>query len=113
MYHIPDSLEPFKITNQIFLIVKEKEFAIDRIKLAKNGTVTTNCSILLLIPFLDSDGVIRVDGRLTYAKLPYSQNHPILLPAKHELTTLIIEHYHKRQLHPGLQRSIAEVRCRY
>lgn len=35
---------------------------------------------------------------------------PIVLPAKHGTTTLIIEDYHKQQLHTGVQEMIAGIR---
>lgn len=51
--------------------------------------------------FLDSDGVLRVGGRLDYSNLPYAAKHPIILPRNSRLTTLIIEYYHKKHLHVG------------
>lgn len=56
-----------------------------------------------LSPFCGEDGVLRVGGRLTHSGLRYDQKHPALLPRKHRLTELIIEHIHKENLHPGLQ----------
>lgn len=54
--------------------------------------------------FLDADGFLRVGGRLKNAPdLPFSVKHPLLLPSSHRLTTLIIEHTHKKYLHPGLK----------
>ena len=43
-----------------------------------------------LNPFLDEHEFIRVGGRLKKSKLIYSQKHPLLLPAKHPITDVII-----------------------
>lgn len=59
--------------------------------------------LLTLHPFLDDDGIIRVGGRLCNASIEYSQKHPIILPNKHHLTTLIIRDTHYRNLHAGAQ----------
>lgn len=63
---------------------------------------TQLCSPALrkLAPFLDSQGVLRVGGRLTHAAMPYEAKHPALLPGKHRLTELIIERAHRVQLYP-------------
>lgn len=56
-----------------------------------------------LSPFLDTQGVLRVGGRLKQSALSYDAKHQILLPSDHRLTQLIIEQMHKRYLHPGVQ----------
>lgn len=61
------------------------------------------CSSALrkLVPFLDSQGILRVGGRLSHSAIVYEAKHPALLSSKHRLTKLIIEYTHKRNLHPG------------
>lgn len=56
-----------------------------------------------LSPFLNEMGVLRVGGRLAHSKLSFQQKHPILLPRSHRLTFLIIEEFHCKYFHPGLQ----------
>lgn len=46
--------------------------------------------------FLDDNNILRVGGRLTHANLSFSQEHPILLPGKHRLTELLIDHFHQK-----------------
>ncbi|XP_074028529.1 uncharacterized protein [Leptinotarsa decemlineata] len=53
--------------------------------------------------FLDTNGLLRVGGRLTHSKLTYDKRHPLLLPSKHRLTDLIIESVHCQYFHPGFQ----------
>ena len=47
-------------------------------------------------PFLDETGIIRVGGRLKWAKIPYEWKHRTILPAKHHITTLIVRKYHNQ-----------------
>lgn len=63
--------------------------------------------------FLDSTGLIRVGGRLRNAQIDYDTKHPILLPAAARITTLILEHEHRRLLHCGPEALLASVRQRY
>lgn len=56
-----------------------------------------------LSPLLDSDGVLRVGGRLKNAPLSYEAIHPALLPKQHHCVDLIVDFYHKIHLHAGPQ----------
>ena len=63
--------------------------------------------------FLDPSGVWRCGGRISYAELPYSAKHPILLPKDHHLTSLIVLRAHKRVLHDGVKETLTEIRSKY
>ena len=54
-----------------------------------------------LNPFLDSDGLLRVGGRLSKSKMDFDSRHPVILHGKHRLTNLLIEREHKRLCHAG------------
>ena len=47
------------------------------------------------------DGILGVGGRLENAPMDQDARHPIILPNKHHLTTLIIERYHRDLGHSG------------
>ncbi|XP_018374629.1 PREDICTED: uncharacterized protein LOC108768626 [Trachymyrmex cornetzi] len=66
-----------------------------------------------LHPFLDGQGLLRVGGRLRHAPLSFAQKHPILLPANHVLTNMLIEREHRRLLHAGPQALLAAIRQKY
>ncbi|VEN55472.1 unnamed protein product [Callosobruchus maculatus] len=70
-------------------------------------------AIQKLAPFIDSQGVLRVGGRLRQSSLSYDRKHPILLPRKHRLTYLIIQSVHNRSCHPGPQTLHYLLRQRY
>ncbi|XP_076247806.1 uncharacterized protein LOC143187478 [Calliopsis andreniformis] len=81
--------------------------------LRKDHMVPKQSSLLSLSPFLDNSGLIRVGGRLNNASIAYSKKHPIVLPAKHVLTDLIIKNEHIRLLHAGCQHVVASLRERF
>ncbi|XP_058806332.1 uncharacterized protein LOC131672852 [Phymastichus coffea] len=64
-------------------------------------------------PFLDSDGLIRVGGRLKHSDLTFNQRHSILLPQSHHISDLIIRDAHRRTLHGGIQMSLYAIRERF
>ncbi|XP_011705642.1 PREDICTED: uncharacterized protein LOC105460851 [Wasmannia auropunctata] len=77
-------------------------FAQERRCLKTKQDLPRKSPIKSLRPFLDEKGLIRVGGRLRYAELTGDQKHPLILPAKHYLTHLIMreEHYHMRHCPP-------------
>ncbi|GFV89526.1 uncharacterized protein TNCV_4153411 [Trichonephila clavipes] len=52
-------------------------------------------------------------GRLKHSTLSEFQKYQIMLPKAHHLTDLIIEHYHKKSLHSGLQTTLYLIRQFY
>ncbi|GFW47008.1 integrase catalytic domain-containing protein [Trichonephila clavipes] len=59
--------------------------------------------ILEFNPFLDSDELIRVGGRLQKSKFSYLQKHPIILPAKHYFVNLMVRDSHEKFDFSGVQ----------
>ena len=45
-----------------------------------------------LKPFLDSDGVLHIRGRLSKTKMNFKQKHQIILPRRHYYTQLLVNH---------------------
>ena len=62
--------------------------------------------------FLDED-VIKCKGRLNNAPLPVNTRNPILLPAKHEFTHLLIKQSHECVKHSGIRDTLTTLRERY
>jgi len=69
-----------------------------------------NISLQKLSPFQSEDGTLRVGGRLNKADLHFQTKHPIILPANHHITDLIILHCHAMTGHAGIERTLAETR---
>ena len=70
-------------------------------KALHSGKVLPNSSkILHLLPFLDSEGVIRARGRVTDQRyLPTFNNTPPILDGRYYVTRLFIQHYHSEAGH--------------
>ena len=51
--------------------------------------------------FLDENGVLRVGGRLKHANLTAAAKHPVILPKRGHVTSLIISHCHDSVEHQG------------
>ena len=62
--------------------------------------------------FLDK-GLIKCKGRLNNAPLPVNSRNPILLPAKHEFTCLLIKQSHESVKHNGIRDTLTTLRERY
>ncbi|KAJ8927556.1 hypothetical protein NQ314_019961 [Rhamnusium bicolor] len=105
-----------EIDKAIKCLVKlcQKESYNDEIQLLQSSQgLKPKHKLLNLAPFVDSDGLLRVGGRLKHSQLPFSAKHPLLLSGKHILSKLIFEDAHKALLHAGPQLLLATVRQTY
>lgn len=76
--------------------------------------VPADSKLLTLAPELDTQGLIRVGGRLRRATgLAEDVKHPIVLGTRHRVSELIIQKYDKAVCHAGAERVFAEIRRRY
>ncbi|XP_062704459.1 uncharacterized protein LOC134286801 [Aedes albopictus] len=67
-----------------------------------------------LSPFLDENGVMRVDSRIgAVPYVTYDFKFPVILPRHHHLTELIIDWYHRRYLHANHATVLNEARQRF
>ncbi|GFX68218.1 integrase catalytic domain-containing protein [Trichonephila clavipes] len=101
------------VTKVLVKQVQLNEF-LTEIKCLKNGQpIPKGSKISSLNVFLDEDEILRVGGRLKHSTLSEFQKHQMMLPKAHHLTDLIIEHYHKKSLHSGLQTTLYLIRQFY
>ena len=56
------------------------------------------------------NGLLRVGGHLERSSLSFDMKHPIILPQRHHITTLIIRHYHRLEGHMGSRQVLATIR---
>ncbi|XP_046548628.1 uncharacterized protein LOC124258605 [Haliotis rubra] len=63
-----------------------------------------------LDPYIDSDGVLRVGGRIKNSNLSFSFKHPVILPRKHHVTDMIVRHFHEKLGHQGRGMTVNEIR---
>ncbi|GFT58775.1 integrase catalytic domain-containing protein [Trichonephila clavipes] len=84
---------------KLIRMVQEQVFLAEIKSLQNKGVVSPNSKLRNLNPFIDSDGLLRVGGRLSNSDLPYVNKHPAILPGNHNLTVQIIVHFHRKNLH--------------
>lgn len=75
--------------------------------------MSNNSKILKLNPFFDSEGCLRVGGRLKHSDLSLNMKHPLILPQKHTLTNILIEEAHILTMHGGARLTLAYLGQRY
>jgi len=66
-----------------------------------------------LTAYLSEEGLIRVGGRLQHAELNAEQKNPLVLPAKHHVTSIILRERHERLLHCPPEQLLHDVRQRF
>ncbi|GFW82125.1 integrase catalytic domain-containing protein [Trichonephila clavipes] len=122
-WHGPQFLEKGKLSSEETSLssVKECEYS----KEPKTGSssdiitssvcVSTNCvsSILSTLLRKNSDGLLRVGGRLSNLDLPYVNKHPAILPGNHSSTVQIIVHFQRKNLHTGASSLLHYVREKF
>lgn len=76
----------------------------------RKKSVRKTSSLYRLDPFLDTNDVLRVGGRLQKGEFTSYVKHPIILPRKSHVTRLIIRHFHERSRHQGRSITTNEIR---
>jgi len=96
------SVESFRKAEIFVIKAVQKETYKEEIRLLEAKMhLPKSSSIMALNPYLDEDGVLRVGGRLQQSSLGSYQKHPIILPGKSHISTLIVRHYHQSVRHQG------------
>ena len=111
---LKDFLSASEIKNSEEVIIKlvQRESLNEEYTLLLNNEEIKNGRLKVFSPFLHENGIIRVAGRLKWAKIPYEWKHQIILPAKHHITTLIVRKYHN-QGHLGPECILLNIRRIY
>ncbi len=80
----------------------QQEIFQEELKSLYNGEkISSQSSIKSLNPILDEQGLIRVGGCLSNADMTNDEKHPLIIPANHHISTLLIKHYHEKVVHQG------------
>ncbi|XP_045769764.1 uncharacterized protein LOC123870481 [Maniola jurtina] len=80
-------------------LVQRDSFGAEIEKVRKGQTLKGH--LRRLNPFIDSDGLLRVGGRLQHSDLPYEARHPLLLPKSGHFIDLLISDSHLKNSHVG------------
>jgi len=100
---------------QVIKEMQRKAFKGEYQSLVNHKQLPTSSKLLGLCPKLDSEGVMRSDGRLTYAEfLPYDVRYPIILPRKNWVTKLIVKYHHELGNHSaGTNQTLSSLSTRF
>ncbi|XP_037505906.1 uncharacterized protein LOC119382270 [Rhipicephalus sanguineus] len=93
--------------------VQNQEFHAEVNCLTRGRTLEPMSCIANLRPFIDADVILRVGGRLSLLKSPLTVKHPILLPAKHHYSALVVIRAHQQVLHNGARETFTQLREHY
>lgn len=101
-----------EVENRLIRLVQAASF--EEIHALENKKPISNKSpIRNLDPFIDKNGILRVGGRLHQSSLTENEKHPIILPAKHHFTTILIRQTHESEKHGGLAITLQKLRQRF
>ncbi|KAI5747455.1 hypothetical protein M8J77_014784 [Diaphorina citri] len=95
----------------VIKVLQNSFFSDDIEKIKKN--LICSPSLRKLCPFLDGNGILRVGGRISNSNLSYSQQHPVLLPAKQHTVALIADYLHIKNFHTGPHLLLTLLRQKY
>ena len=100
-------------TYVIVKVVQTDAFSEEISSIQTKGEVKRTSNIADLRPTFD-DGILRVGGRLQHAlELSLDEKHPMILPKKHHLSKLIVQHYHETTAHSGREQTLCELRRQF
>lgn len=102
-----------KATIRLVNSIQKAEFPQEINCLTKGQALPNSSKLTSLNVFMDSEGLLRVGGRLQHAQVHYNKKHPLIIPPRHPFTELVIRHEHLRLLHAGSQAILAAVRNRF
>ncbi|XP_066602492.1 uncharacterized protein [Prorops nasuta] len=96
----------------IVQVVQRTHFADELSALNHGSRIPSRSKLLSLYPVTDSQGILRIGGRLRNAEISEQMKHPIILPDCH-LTAILIRQTHLDTLHGGLQLTLSTLRQKF
>ena len=94
-------------------LAQRQSFAPEIEALKNDESLHKSSHLFSLHPFLDLSGLLRVGGRGRNAQMSFSLIHPVILPGKHPITSLLISSEHRRLMHVGPTLLAASLNRRY
>jgi len=109
---IPEELE--MATLKLIKNTQNIGFVDELRELSKGKAVSANSKLFRLRPFIDSNGIKRVGGRLkNAATIDIFQRHPIALPANCTFAKMLFHEQHRLLMHGGPQMLLSTIRLKY
>ncbi|XP_073821196.1 uncharacterized protein [Musca autumnalis] len=102
------------VQNRLISLIQKVCYPNDYMALSTKGSLSSKSQLLSLNPILDSEGVMRVCGRLVSSPdLSEDERRPILLPYKCQFSRLLVTFLHEYCLHGGNQLVLKLIRSKY
>lgn len=112
-------LDAMEVDNAMLVLcrfVQQESFAKEYASLQDGRPIEKKSEICALKPFLDEDGLMRVDGRTDHAAEEFMSSdarNPILIPRKHHFTRLLAHYHHEQTAHQLINNAITAIRERF
>ncbi|XP_014675866.1 PREDICTED: uncharacterized protein LOC106815855 [Priapulus caudatus] len=97
---------------KLFSCVQSAAYSEELLRLRTGKPIPKGSPIRKLDPFLDSDGLLRVKGRLQFSNLDYESRHPVILPQCH-VSKLLVRFQHVFLKHAGVSTLVSTLRGSY
>ena len=104
--------ETSQAERDIVIFVQRQCFGEEYRRMAGGKSLRSGSNLSKLGVFL-KDGMLRVGGRLGRADMQFSERCPLVLPSQHEVTSLLVRHYHEELCHLGVAAVLGRSRERY
>ncbi|XP_018309970.1 uncharacterized protein [Mycetomoellerius zeteki] len=111
-----DPLTPLELDSALAFWIKLTQhacFSLEIQLIKANKPLPKSSPLLCLIPFIDTDELLHLRGRLQHSQLARTEKHPLILLRSSRLTELIIDHYHRKTFHGGPQLTLASIRRQF
>ncbi|XP_049332403.1 uncharacterized protein LOC125799519 [Astyanax mexicanus] len=99
-----DGLSVADITKAEHVIIKcvQQECFSEELKCIKSNCALPKTSPLYkLHPVIDSEDLLRIGGRIDRAQVERWEAHPLIIPSRHHIATLLVRHHHECVKHQG------------
>ncbi|XP_046812215.1 uncharacterized protein LOC124421299 [Lucilia cuprina] len=88
--------DEMKFSKNKLIILAQKTFYFEEYECClKSQALPNKSSLKSLNPFIDSNSILRVNGRLSQSSLPYREGYPIILPGNSHFCKLYLKYLHE------------------
>ena len=95
----PDTI---RAASHVIITIVQQEYYVQEVKcLQINLRVRKESEIHSLSTFIRKHGLLHVGGRCDRQEVPYDQRHPLILPQKPHIASIVSLHYHEETRHQG------------
>lgn len=106
--------EILMVQNRLLSMSQKAFYPNEYAALSAKNSIASSSSLLSLNPFLDSEGILRICGRLASSPLlTYNERHPVILPYSCQYSRLLVRFIHDISLHGGNQLVLRLVRTQF